>query len=69
MTDTIDRDELLRLLTKRRAEKEHDRNLGSGFYRQGYLEGFDDAIKIVDSIPPADVEPVRRGAWIEEESL
>lgn len=47
MTDTIDRDELLRLLTKRRAEKEHDRNLGSGFYRQGYLGGFDDAIKIV----------------------
>lgn len=47
MTDTIDRDELLRLLTKRRAEKEHDRNLGSGFYRQGYMDGFDDAIKIV----------------------
>lgn len=47
MTDTIDRDELLRELTKRRAEKEHDRNLGSGFYRQGYLGGFDDAIKIV----------------------
>lgn len=43
----IDRDELLRLLTKRRAEKEHDRNLGSGFYRQGYLDGFDDAIMIV----------------------
>lgn len=55
MTDTIDRDELLRELTKRRAEKEHDRNLGSGFYRQGYLGGFDDAIKIVDSIQPADV--------------
>lgn len=63
MADTIDRDELLRELTKRRAEKEHDRNLGSGFYRQGYLEGFDDAIKIVDSVPPADVEPVRRGTW------
>lgn len=63
MTDTIYRDELLRELTKRRAEKEHDRNLGSGFYRQGYLDGFDDAIKIVDSIPPADVEPVRRGTW------
>lgn len=63
MTDTIDRDELLRELTKRRAEKEHDRNLGSGFYRQGYLEGFDDAIKIVDSVRAADVEPVRRGAW------
>ena len=47
MTDTIERDELLRELTKRRAEKEHDRNLGSGFYRQGYLGGFDDAIKIV----------------------
>ena len=55
MTDTIDRDELLRELTKRRAAKEHDRNLGSGFYRQGYLGGFDDAIKIVDSIQPADV--------------
>lgn len=47
MTDTIDRDELLRELTKRRAEKEHDRNLGSGFYKQGYLDGFDDAIMIV----------------------
>lgn len=47
MTDTIYRDELLRELTKRRAEKEHDRNLGSGFYRQGYLDGFDDAIMIV----------------------
>ena len=47
MTDTIDRDELLRELTKRRAEKERDRNLGSGFYKQGYMDGFDDAIKIV----------------------
>lgn len=63
MTDTIDRDELLRELTKRRAEKEHDRDLGSGFYKQGYLDGFDDAINIVDSVPPADVEPVRRGTW------
>lgn len=63
MTDTIDRDELLRELTKRRAEKEHDRNLGSGFYRQGYLDGFDDAIKAIDSILPADVEPVRKGTW------
>lgn len=61
MTDTIDRDELLRELTKRRAAKEHARN-------QGYLEGFDDAIKAIDSIPPAGVEPVRRGAWIEEET-
>lgn len=63
MADTIDRDELLRLLTKRRAEKEHDRNLGSGFYRQGYMDGFDDAIKAIDSVPPADVETVRRGTW------
>ena len=63
MTDTIDRDELLWELTKRRAAKAHDRNLGSGFYRQGYLDGFDDAIKAIDSILPADVEPVRRGAW------
>lgn len=63
MADTIDRDELLRELTKRRAEKEHDRNLGSGFYRQGYLDGFDDAIKAIDSILPADVEPVRKGTW------
>ena len=47
MTDTIDRDELLRELTKRRAEKEHDRNLGSGFYRQGYMDGYDDAIKAI----------------------
>ena len=47
MTDAIDHDELLRELTKRRAAKEHDRNLGSGFYKQGYLDGFDDAIKIV----------------------
>mgnify|MGYP004532583279 CR=1 FL=1 len=47
MTDNIDRDELLRELTKRRTEKEHDRNLGSGFYRQGYMDGFDDAIKVV----------------------
>lgn len=69
MIDTIDRDELLRELTKRRAEKEHDRNLGSGFYKQGYLEGFDDAIKAVDSVPSADVELVRRGTWIEEETL
>lgn len=61
MTDTIDRDELLRELTKRRAEKEHDRTLGSGFYRQGYLggfykqgymDGYDDAIKAIDSILP-----------------
>ena len=50
MTDTIDRDELLRLLTKRRAEKEHDRNLGSGFYKQGYMDGYDDAIKTVMGI-------------------
>lgn len=72
MTDTIDRDELLRLLTKRRAEKEHDRNLGSefyrqgyigGFYKQGYMDGYDDAIKAIDSILPADVETVRRGTW------
>ena len=47
MTDTIDRDELLRELTRRRAEKEHDRDLDSVFYRQGYMDGFDDAIKIV----------------------
>lgn len=72
MTDTIDRDELLRELTKRRAEKEHDRNLGSGFYKQGYIggfykqgymDGYDDAIKAIDSILPADVEPVRKGTW------
>lgn len=63
MTDTIDCDELLRELTKRRAAKEHDRNLGSGFYKQGYLDGYDDAIKAVDSVPPADVVPVRRGTW------
>lgn len=50
MTDTIDRDELLRLLTKRRAEKEHDRNLGSGFYKMGYMDGFDDVIMIVMGI-------------------
>lgn len=30
------------------------------------FEQLDDAI---DSIPPADVEPVRRGTWIEEEEL
>ena len=47
MTDTIDRDELLRELTKRRAAKEHDRNLGSGLYKMGYMDGFDDAIMIV----------------------
>ena len=47
MTDTIDRDELLRELTKRRAEKEYDRNLGSGFCKMGYMDGFDDAIMIV----------------------
>lgn len=47
MTDTIDRDELLRELTKRRAAKEHNRNLGSGFYKMGYMDGFDDAIMIV----------------------
>lgn len=69
MTDTIDRDELLRELTKRRAEKEHDRDLDSVFYRQGYLEGFDDAIKAIDSILLADIEPVHRGTWIEEEEL
>lgn len=80
MTDAIDHDELLRELTKRRAAKEHDRNLGSGFYRQGYIggfykqgymDGYDDAIKAItiDSIPPAEVAPVRRGTWIEEEEL
>ena len=72
MTDTIDRDELLRELTKRRAEKEHDRDLDSvfyrqgyigGFYKQGYMDGYDDAIKAIDSILLADVEPVRRGTW------
>ena len=47
MTDTIDRDELLRELTKRRKKAEHDRNLGSGFYKMGYMDGFDDAIMIV----------------------
>lgn len=47
MTDTIDRDELLRELTKRRKKKECDRNLGSGFYKMGYMDGFDDAIMIV----------------------
>lgn len=40
-------DELLRELTKRRKKKEHDRNLGSGFYKQGYLDGYDDAIMVV----------------------
>lgn len=50
MTDAIDHDELLRLLTKRRAAKEHDRNLGSGFYKQGYMDGFDDVIMIVMGI-------------------
>lgn len=69
MTDTIARDGLLRELTKRRAAKEHDRNLGSGFYKQGYMDGYDDAIKAIDSVPPADVETVRRGTWIEEEIL
>ena len=68
MTDTIDRDELLRELTKRRAAKEHDRNLGSGFYRQGYLDGFDDAIKAIDSILPADVENCSYGAKREEKN-
>ena len=43
MTDTIDRDEL----TKCRKKAEHDRNLGSGFYKMGYMDGFDDAIMIV----------------------
>lgn len=47
MTDTIDRDELLRELTKRRKKAEHDYNLGSGFYKMGYMDGFDDAIMIV----------------------
>ncbi len=42
----IDRDELLRELTKRRKKAEHDRTLG-GFYKQGYMDGYDDAIKIV----------------------
>ncbi len=63
MTDTINRDELLRELTKRRKKAEHGRNLGSGFYKQGYMDGFDDAIKAIDSVPPADVETVRRGTW------
>lgn len=44
-------DELLRELTKRRAAKANDRNLdrnlGSGFYKMGYMDGFDDATKIV----------------------
>lgn len=63
MTDTIDRDELLRELTKRRAAKEHDRNLGSGFYKMGYMDGFDDAIMIVESVLPAAVEPDSRNTW------
>ena len=72
MTDTIDRDELLRELTKRRKKAEHDRNLGSGFYRQGYIggfykqgymDGYDDAIKAIDSILPADVETDSRNTW------
>ncbi len=50
MTDTIDRDELLRELTKRRKKAEHDRNLGSGFYKMGYMDGFDDVIMIVMGI-------------------
>lgn len=54
MTDAIDHDELLRELTKRRAAKEHDRNLGSGFYKQGYLDGFDDAIMIVTEAQNAE---------------
>lgn len=56
MTDTIDRDELLRELTKRRAEKEHDHNLGSGFYKMGYMDGFDDAIKIVTEMEDKNAE-------------
>ncbi len=50
MTDTIDRDELLRELTKRRKKAEHDRNLGNGFYKMGYMDGFDDVIMIVMGI-------------------
>ena len=50
MTDTIDRDDLLRELTKRRKKAEHDRNLGSGFYKMGYMDGFDDVIMIVMGI-------------------
>ncbi len=46
----IDCNELLRELTKRRAAKAHDRNLGSGFYKMGYMDGFDDAIMIVMGI-------------------
>lgn len=56
MTDTIDRDELLRELTKRRAEKEHDRNLGSGFYKMGYMDGFDGAIMIVTEMEGKNAE-------------
>lgn len=47
-------DELLRELTKRRKEKEHDRNLGSGFYKQGYMDGYDDAIKTVTEAQNAE---------------
>ena len=50
----IDCNELLRELTKRRAAKEHDRNLGSGFYKQGYLDGFDDAIKAITEAQNAE---------------
>lgn len=63
MTDTIDRDELLLELTKRRKKAEHDRNLGSGFYKMGYLDGYDDAIKVVMEMRKDNVEPVRRGTW------
>lgn len=68
MTNTIDRDELLRELTKRRKKAEHDRNLGSGFYKMGYMDGFDDAIKAIDSILPADVENCNYGAEREEKN-
>ena len=56
MTDTIDRDGLLREMTKRRTEKEHDRNLGSGFYKMGYMDGFDDAIMIVMGMKDKNAE-------------
>ena len=61
--DLRDSKEILWQLRLADLKKEHDRNLGSGFYKHGYMDGFDDAIKAIDSVPPADVVPVRRGTW------
>lgn len=33
-------------------------------YRQGVKDNYDDTIRLINGIPGADVQPVKRGKWI-----